>query len=239
MKIKTLSTLIATSTTLQRTKKDEPPQAQERRIFWYILFVTTLAIMLMMVPSIQLLQQIAELTLQVKKTINSVKQAKAIPTVVSQPWTDIWEEPKSSQELFDNETKIIWGYWDTGLEEMPFLAQHAVESWKVRNPNWRVIILDDSTYQQYVSVSDLPTTFFSLKVQHRSDFLRLAVLLRYGGIYMDASTLVFKGFDGIWDTVSDDKLMLTSLNKLAHSKLDLFNNGLLMTKTTNNKALKL
>ena len=45
-----------------------------------------------------------------------------------------------------------------------------------------------------------------------------------------------KGFDEIWETVEEDKLMLTSLNKMPDSGLDLFNNGLLMTKGTHNNS---
>lgn len=215
-----------------------------KQTFWSPA-VTILAVLLLIsyrsLPHNCSVTSVAEIMIEVAKLIKSASRAKSIPAVVSVPFDDImWDEPKSSKELFKNDgSKIMWAYWDKGLEGMPPLCQHAITSWQVHNPNWRVIILDDNNYQEYVSVSDLPTTYFSLKVQHRSDLLRLAVLLRYGGTYMDASTLVFKSFDDIWDTVEEDKLMLTSLNMLPESKLDLFNNGLLMTKGTNNKALRL
>jgi Capsular polysaccharide synthesis protein len=247
MNMETRSTLIHSNTTATTTmsragKQDHDKLQRERRVFWTPL-VTSAALMCLI--SIRSLPQnfdiasIAQLLVLVGKTIESAGQAKAIPAVVSRPFDYIWDEPKSSADLFDNDTRIIWAYWDKGLQGMPEICQHSVKSWQVRNPDWRVIILDDDNYQQYVAVSDLPTTYYSLKVQHRSDLLRLAVLLRYGGLYLDASTLVFKGFDEIWDTVEDDKLMLTSLNKLGDSGLDLFNNGLLMTKGTHNKVLTL
>ncbi|CAB9503065.1 Capsular polysaccharide synthesis protein [Seminavis robusta] len=233
MNMETRSTLINTG---------DRKQQRERRSIWSPL-VTSVALMLLILirslPQNFDFASIAELFLVVRNTVVSASQAKAIPAVVSRPFETVWEEPKSSAELFDRDTRIIWAYWDKGLQGMPELCQHSVLSWQVRNPDWKVIILDDHNYQQYVSVSDLPTTYFSLKVQHRSDLLRLAVLIRYGGLYLDASTLVFKGFDQIWDTVEEDKLMLTSLNKLPGSGLDLFNNGLLMTKGTNNKVLKI
>jgi len=213
----------------------------ERRILWTPLVTTLAVLLLILIRSVPdgFVTSVAELLVKTGQLVQSVSKAKNIPPVVSRPFEDIWDEPRSSKELFDHDTKIMWAYWDSGLEGMPELCRYSVQSWKVHNPNWRVIILDDHNYKEYVSVSDLPTTFFSLKVQHRSDLLRLAVLLRYGGIYMDASTLVFKSFDGIWDQVEEDKLMLTSLNKLSRSRHDLFNNGLLMTKGIYNKVLKL
>lgn len=234
--------ITSTEASTRHNKKMHGPAEERRKITWSPL-LTTVAVLLLIcarsLPENFNFKSIAELLVAAHKCVSSAKQAKSIPNVVSQPFQDIWDEPKSSKELFRGDTKIIWAYWDKGVDGMPDLCKHSVESWKVRNPNWRVIILDDDNYQEYVSVSDLPSTFFSLKVQHRSDLLRLAVLLRYGGAYMDASTVLFKGFDGIWDTIEDDKLMLTSLNKLPGSNLDLFNNGLLMAKGTNNKALKL
>jgi Capsular polysaccharide synthesis protein len=251
MNMETRSTLITSNTTttttaaaINRAGKHGPEKQQrERRVFWTPL-VTSAALMCLIairsLPQNLDIASIAQLLVLVGKTVDSAAQAKAIPAVVSRPFEYIWDEPKNSADLFGNDTRIIWAYWDKGLQGMPEICRHSVKSWQVRNPDWRVIILDDNNYQQYVGVSDLPTTFFSLKVQHRSDLLRLAVLIRYGGLYLDASTLVFKGFDEIWDTVEDDKLMLTSLNKLGgDSGLDLFNNGLLMTKGTHNKVLQL
>ena len=209
-------------------------------VFWSSLG-TALSVLLLFlyrsIPQNFSVSSVAEILLEVGKLLRSASQAKSIPAVVSLPFDKVWDEPKSSQELFKNDTKIMWGFWDSGLEGMPDTCRYAIKSWEVHNPNWKIIILDDNNYQEYVSVSDLPTTFFSLKVQHRSDLLRIAVLLRYGGAYMDASTLVFKSFDRIWDSVDKGKLMLTSLNSLPDSGLDLFNNGLLMAKGTNNTVL--
>jgi Capsular polysaccharide synthesis protein len=174
------------------------------------------------------------------KSLASLSKAKSITPVVSRPFAeygDVWEEPMSSEDLFDNSTKIIWGYWNTFPDNFPWLCQKALQSWQLRNPQWRVIMLNDVNFRKYVSINDLPSTFYSLKVQHRSDLIRLAVLIRYGGAYIDASTLVYKGLDGIWNTTADDKVMLTSLNQLSIAKLDMYNNGLLMTKGSRNPFL--
>jgi hypothetical protein len=71
-----------------------------------------------------------------------------------------------------------------------------------------VVILSDMNYKEYVAPSDLPATFESLKVQHRSDIVRFAVLRRFGGVYMDVSTVCMRSFDAIWENPGDAEVML-------------------------------
>jgi len=211
------------------------------RIQWISVVVVILSLLCRSVlPSTLTIAALADIFVTAWSSLASVSRAKAVTPVVSVDFTEtgqIWKDPPSSEEAFGNSTKIMWGYWNSYPDNFPYLCQKALESWRVRNPDWRIIMLNDENFQDYVSVSDLPSTFYSLKVQHRSDILRLAVLIRYGGLYMDASTLVYKGFDHIWNSTENDQLLLTSLNQLPSAGLDMYNNGLLMTKGRNNPFL--
>ena len=261
--------IIAMTTT---TADDVIPQQPSRRLQWISIGVVLLSLLCRTVlPEKMSVTIIADILGTAMASLASVSRAKAVTPVVSIDFHksgQIWDEPKTALELFGpalknnsenntttttttttTNTKIIWGYWASYPEGFPFLCQKALESWQVRNPDWTIIMLHDNNFQQYVSVSDLPSTFYSLKVQHRSDIIRLAVLIRYGGIYLDASTLVYKGFDGIWDELdqdnnnnnnnnnSRDKLLITSLNQLPSVGLDMYNNGLMMTKGLQNPFL--
>ena len=94
--------------------------------------------------------------------------------------------------------KVIWGYWHSGRSSMPGYCEFCVRTWEARNPGWKVIILDEASLSTYVQPEDLPSTFGSLKVQHQSDIVRLAVLIRFGGVYLDVSTFCLQGFDEIF-----------------------------------------
>ena len=159
--------------------------------------------------------------------------------VISEPVAQ-WPEPPASiaQLTGDNATRILWGYWHDGRDAMPGLCQLAVRSWQVRNPDWKVIIVSDHNYRQYLSPSDVPSTFASLKVQHRSDIVRLAVLIRYGGLYLDASYLVLKGFDNLWDTAfqNNDLFLVTALT-LQRSEIDFPLNALILAPRPANPLL--
>ena len=217
------------------------------RLQWISIAVVLLSLVCRTVlPETMTVAIVAELFSTTVTSLASVSRAKAVTPVVPRDFRahgDLWEDPlNSTASEFKGSTKIIWGYWNSYPDGFPYLCQKALESWRLRNPDWHIVMLNDDNFQQYVSVSDLPSTFYSLKVQHRSDIIRLAVLIRYGGVYMDASTLVYKGLDGIWDALADDndnddKLLITSLNQLPNVGLDMYNNGLLMTKGLHNPFL--
>lgn len=109
-----------------------------------------------------------------------------------------WPDPPL--DLFQNSTRIIWAYWHSGEENLSSLCQISLQSWKVNHPNWQIIILSDETYRNYVPSHHIPSTFDQLKVQFRSDIVRLSVLARYGGAYLDMTTLMFKSLEGMWES---------------------------------------
>lgn len=110
----------------------------------------------------------------------------------------LWPDPPL--DLFHNSTKLIWAYWHSGPDSLSPLGNVSLQSWKAHHPSWKIIILSDTNYQQYIPSSHIPSTFELLKVQFRSDIVRLSVLARYGGAYLDMTTLLVKSLDGIWES---------------------------------------
>jgi len=89
--------------------------------------------------------------------------------------------------------RILWTYWDQGGVAMPAFNKLCVETWKATNPTWRVEVVDRMTLQRLLKPGDLPPTFNDLQMrQHRADCAKSALLLRYGGIYMDSSIILWQ-----------------------------------------------
>lgn len=89
--------------------------------------------------------------------------------------------------------KIIWMYWDQGEydESVPPLNKLCIDRWKTFNRDtWSVRVLDRNTIRDYV-----PEFFDILKCSARerpvgsgqSDLLRLLLLSKFGGVWVDAS----------------------------------------------------
>lgn len=89
--------------------------------------------------------------------------------------------------------KIIWSYWHT--PEQPTVVQRCVRNWIRHCPDYEVRMVSESTLDRYVDRAELPASFVSLPPVRQSDWLRLYFLRRYGGIWLDSSTILTRSLD--------------------------------------------
>lgn len=100
------------------------------------------------------------------------------------------EEPENGDK--DTVPNILWTCWLQSLEQAPLLARQCVVSQRKCFPNYEHHVLTLENYERWVC---LPETIKHKYKQGRippalfSDLLRLAVLQKYGGVWMDATVL--------------------------------------------------
>ncbi len=103
-----------------------------------------------------------------------------------------------SKESFDNEgiPKKIWTYWDS-LDTMPMFVQKCIDSWKKYNPAYEINVLTKDTVSNYVSIPEAIKNHpnFNDTRSRFADLVRLYLLDQHGGIWIDASCLMYQGFD--------------------------------------------
>jgi hypothetical protein len=108
--------------------------------------------------------------------------------------------PINSSENFTNNTipKIIWGYWDTGIENAPDIVQKSIKNWKKNNPDWEINILNENNLQEYINtdIFDKIIVKDSIK-QKKADLIRLLLLKKYGGIWVDASIFLSESLNWV------------------------------------------
>jgi len=98
--------------------------------------------------------------------------------------------------------KILWSYWEV-MPDSPAVLLDFVDlcgsTWKTRNPGWEVRVLNSTTVQDWLGHGDLPDGFDSMKmkVAHKADIIRLALLAKHGGVWLDASSLIMQPLDDI------------------------------------------
>ena len=94
--------------------------------------------------------------------------------------------------------KIIWTYWDN--INIPKNIQVCIDSWNKYNPDYEIIILNDNILKYYLDNFDLSylkqKKYSSARI---SDFIRLNVLSKYGGIWSDASIICNKSYNWVND----------------------------------------
>lgn len=87
--------------------------------------------------------------------------------------------------------KIIWAYWHSGFENAPEVVKLGIRSWQHMNPDYEVKLLSNNNLCDYLDF-DLNIVFQLSSVRCllpiKADILRLYLLSRYGGVWVDATT---------------------------------------------------
>eukprot|EP00931_Biecheleriopsis_adriatica_P037513 TRINITY_DN21504_c0_g1_i5.p1 TRINITY_DN21504_c0_g1~~TRINITY_DN21504_c0_g1_i5.p1 ORF type:complete len:445 (-),score=63.42 TRINITY_DN21504_c0_g1_i5:376-1677(-) len=116
--------------------------------------------------------------------------------------TSVAEPPRSlTGEI---RPRTIWAYWAQGYSQMPEFFKMCVATWQRLNPHWDVRILQKSTILEYLSELELPNRFMDMTShQTASDAVRLGVLSRYGGIWLDVNIVLCGSLDELcWNAIS-------------------------------------
>ena len=86
--------------------------------------------------------------------------------------------------------KQLFIFWDQGFENAPIVVKKCVLTWKKHNPTWNIILLDNSNLSQYIDLKlELPNNVSILKAS-LSDVIRICLLEKYGGLWVDATTVL-------------------------------------------------
>lgn len=95
------------------------------------------------------------------------------------------------------EEKIIFMYWGQKFINAPFVVKKCLSSWKLKNPTWRVIELDDDNLNEYINIEEEIPNIKDKKIKKASysDIIRILLLANYGGCWCDATTFCTQSLD--------------------------------------------
>lgn len=88
--------------------------------------------------------------------------------------------------------KKIWIFWDRGDAAAPPVVRACIDSWRRENPGWEVTVLDNATLTSQVEMSRPQGR---MTVQAYSDLVRLRLLRRHGGVWVDATVFCVRPLD--------------------------------------------
>jgi hypothetical protein len=103
------------------------------------------------------------------------------------------QEPFTSQEI----PKTIWTYWDS--EELPDFVSKCIDKWRRLHQDWSIIVLNPKNLKDYLPETDIFKLKFADTKPRQSDFVRLHILAKYGGVWADASMVPTKSWDWVID----------------------------------------
>lgn len=90
---------------------------------------------------------------------------------------------------------VIYTYWhDTNL---PLTVQSCIQTWKRYHPDYTIHLITKDTLSEFVPVSISSSWVHATTPQRFTDFIRLYLLSKNGGIWMDASIRLNRRLDWV------------------------------------------
>ena len=86
----------------------------------------------------------------------------------------------------------IWIFWWQGMENAPLLVRRCYESVREHFADWEITVITEKNYRKYVTFPDYikaKRDSGAITLTHFSDLLRLELLIKYGGLWLDATVL--------------------------------------------------
>ena len=93
--------------------------------------------------------------------------------------------------------KIIWMLWLQGWDEAPDIVQACLKTWEAHNPDWMIHALSAPDFYDYVDAATLSSIIGGkhMPPEALSDLVRIELLQRYGGVWIDSTVYCLKPLD--------------------------------------------
>lgn len=122
-----------------------------------------------------------------EKSLNWKTLNKHFLTLVKKYEYLIKEEEKISED------STIWVMWYQGIENAPSLIKSCIQSILMNRAKHPVIILDKNNLKKYIELPQYIMKKFNdgiISITHLSDIIRMAILSKYGGYWIDSTYLI-------------------------------------------------
>lgn len=96
--------------------------------------------------------------------------------------------------------KKIWIYWEG---QFPDFVEKCVENIRVKNPSYEVYLLNPENVSLYSQIDF--SQLMDATPQQKADLLRFDLLYHHGGIWLDASIIVYESLDWIENIMQKNK----------------------------------
>lgn len=132
----------------------------------------------------------------VKKRL--MKKHEVMLEYIEEMFDDFLKEYNYEQELPDSKSELhdrVWVCWWQGLDNAPALVKRCIESIQQNVGNHEVTVITEDNYKNYVQFPDWIEEKKKKGIisrTHYSDLLRLELLAKYGGIWLDSTFLCVK-----------------------------------------------
>lgn len=115
----------------------------------------------------------------------------------SKRFEPIFVEMKNEKKTEQPLPKTIFFFWWDGFDSMPEIPRLCYHSLRLFFPDYEILFLDKKSIANYVSPSDIVYRHFlekTVSVQNFSDYLRMTMIEKVGGYWVDSTLLFLQPF---------------------------------------------
>lgn len=137
-------------------------------------------------------------------------------------------------------SNVVWICWFQGIKEAPELVKVCYNSVKENLTNKDIILITEENMSNYVTFPDYIIEKWKkgmITHTHMTDLLRLELLTRYGGTWIDATVFCSQKIDTIPKYFFEDELFLYQTLKPGRDGMSLFISSWFISARPNNKIL--
>jgi hypothetical protein len=151
---------------------------------------------------------------------------------------EAWKAQDGDHSLEHVSSNKVWICWFQGMEQAPALVQRCYKSVKENMPDREIVLITSENMADYVQFPDYIIEKWKkgqITHTHMTDLLRLELLIKYGGMWLDAT--VFCSSSDIPDYFFDSDLFFFQCLKPGRDGHSSYISSWLMSAKTNNKLL--
>ena len=126
-------------------------------------------------------------SLELLRLIAGLKIQKKLKKKYGKLQSDFKLEKREGDSILQ---QMIWIFWWQGMDNAPLVVQKCYDSVKRNFPDWKITVLTADNYQDYVSFPNYIEEKRNkgiISLTHFSDLMRLELLIKYGGLWLDAT----------------------------------------------------
>lgn len=93
--------------------------------------------------------------------------------------------------------KVLWMLWFQGWENAPTLVKKCKETWVKHNPDWTIHFLTSENISDFIDLEAIIPGYNTkdIRPESLSNVIRMALLLKYGGVWADSTLYCNKPLD--------------------------------------------
>lgn len=93
--------------------------------------------------------------------------------------------------------KTIFICWFQGFDNAPEIVKKCLQSWIHYNPRWNIVKIDNMNLHNFINLDRYidKQKQLDISINHLSDILRIILLNKYGGLWVDATTFCNRSLD--------------------------------------------